>query len=153
MRRTRSARRRCSRRSRSARRCRASSGTENGVLAMKSNEEDRERSNARYFTRRAMLGGTGIAAAAALGGRADASRRTSGRPVLVQVFLRGAMDGLTTVVPHGDGDLYVARPTLAVPPPGSANGARDLDGFFGLAPAAVPLLTPYSSGHLAIVHA
>ena len=36
------------------------------------------------------------------------------RDVYVNVFLRGAMDGLTTVVPYADGDLYVARPTLAV---------------------------------------
>jgi len=77
----------------------------------------------------------------------------SGRDVLVQIFLRGAMDGLTTVVPHGDADYYAARPNLAVPPPGETNGALDLDGFFGLAPAAAPLLTPYDNGHLAFVHA
>lgn len=106
-------------------------------------------------SRRAVLGGTASLAAATLlsGPSTAAARRGSGRPMLVQVFLRGAMDGLTTVVPHADGDLYAWRPTLAVPPPGAVDGARDLDGFFGLAPAAAPLLTPYSDGHLLIVHA
>jgi len=105
-------------------------------------------------TRRGLFRGTAsLAAATAFGGPAFAARRASGRPILVQVFLRGAMDGLTTVVPHGDGDLYGLRPTLAVPPPGGASGALDLDGFFGLAPAAAPLLTPWSDGKLAIVHA
>lgn len=105
-------------------------------------------------TRRSLFRGTAsLAAATAFGSSALAGRRAAGRPMLVQVFLRGAMDGLTTVVPHGDADLYGLRPTLAVPPPGSLGGALDLDGFFGLAPAAGPLLTPWSDGRLAIVHA
>jgi uncharacterized protein (DUF1501 family) len=112
------------------------------------------KNDAKSFTRRAMLGSTtAVAAAAALGQQARAARGTGGRPVLVHVFLRGAMDGLTTVVPYADADLYAWRPTLAVEPPGQPDGALDLDGFFGLAPAAAPLLTPYSNGHLAIVHA
>lgn len=122
---------------------------------MSSDSKRSSASSAASFSRRAVLGGSAsLTAAALLSGQARASaRRGAGRPVLVQVFLRGAMDGLTTVVPHADGDLYAWRPTLAVPPPGGALGARDLDGFFGLAPAAAPLLTPYSDGHLAIVHA
>jgi len=104
-------------------------------------------------TRRSLFRGTAtVAAATAFGGAALAGRRAAGRPMLVQVFLRGAMDGLTTVVPHGDPDLAGLRPTLRVPPPGPG-GALDLDGFFGLAPAAAPLLTPWSDGRLAIVHA
>ena len=56
------------------------------------------------------------------------------RDTLVVVFLYGAMDGLTSVVPYGDPNLYspTLRPTLVVPPPGETNGAVDLDGFFGL---------------------
>lgn len=77
----------------------------------------------------------------------------TGRDVLVNVFLRGGMDGLTTCVPYGDGDLYVHRPTLAIQPPGAPNGAVNLDGFFGLAPSASPLYEPYAAGHLAFVHA
>jgi uncharacterized protein (DUF1501 family) len=63
------------------------------------------------------------------------------------------MDGLVFVPPYADAQIYTRRPTLAIPPPGQPNGALDLDGFFGLAPAAAPLLTPWNGGHLAIVHA
>ena len=42
---------------------------------------------------------------------------------------------------------------MAIPPPGAPGGALDLDGFFGLAPAAAPLMTPYAGGHLLIAHA
>ena len=114
----------------------------------------------RGLSRREIVGGsTALAAAGWMGGRVQAasgspgSLRRSAGDVYVQIFLRGAMDGLTTLVPHADDDYYAARPTLAVPKPGQANGALDLDGFFGLAPAAAPLLTPYSNGHLALVHA
>src|SRR5688572_27579281 len=79
--------------------------------------------------------------------------RGNARDALVVVNLRGGMDGLTGCVPYGDGELYVQRPTLAINPPGQPNGAIDLDGFFGLAPAAAPLMTPYQAGHLAVVHA
>ena len=74
------------------------------------------------------------------------------RDTLVFVFLRGGMDSLTTVVPYAEDELYTLRPNLAVPPPGSG-GAIDLDGFFGLAPSAAPLLEAYQEGDLAIVHA
>jgi uncharacterized protein (DUF1501 family) len=45
------------------------------------------------------------------------------------------------------------RPTIAVPKPGSTDGAIDLDGFFGLHPSLKPLKPIYDSGRLAIVHA
>jgi uncharacterized protein (DUF1501 family) len=106
------------------------------------------------FSRRALLGSSAtLAAATALSGTARSSAGGGAKPVLVQVFLRGGMDALTMVVPYGDGDLYNLRPRLAIRPPGSANGAIDLDGFFGLAPAAAPLMTPYNAGRLAMVHA
>src|SRR5688572_21612678 len=58
------------------------------------------------------------------------------RDTLVVLYMRGGLDGLTLCAPYGDPDLYTARPTLAIRPPGQANGAIDLNGFFGLAPAA-----------------
>lgn len=74
--------------------------------------------------------------------------------VLVNIFLRGALDGLTLCPPYGDTNLYTARPTLAVAPPGSGpNAAFDLDGYFGLAPGARGLLRPFQDGKLALVHA
>ena len=106
------------------------------------------------FSRRTLLENSAVfAAATALSGSARAARGTSSKPTLVQVFLRLGMDGLTTVVPYGDADLHALRPTLAIPPPGTSGGALDLDGFFGLAPAAAPLLRPFGDGRLAIVHA
>ena len=119
------------------------------------------RSRSSALSRRQLLGGSStLAAAALLGDTAQAAPRAffrraggSGRDVYVQVFLRGGMDGLTTLVPHGDDAYYAARPNLAVPPPGASDGALDLDGFFGLAPAAAPLFAPYQAGHLAFVHA
>jgi uncharacterized protein (DUF1501 family) len=75
------------------------------------------------------------------------------RDILVCVFQRGAADGLNAVVPHGDADYYNQRPTIAVPAPGNAGGAIDLDGFFGLHPALASLKAIYDAGNLALVHA
>ena len=72
---------------------------------------------------------------------------------LILLFLRGGMDGLSMVVPHGDDDYYAARPELAIARPGAPSGALDLDGFFGLNPNAAPLLGAWDAGRLAIVHA
>ncbi|MFQ5615836.1 MAG: DUF1501 domain-containing protein, partial [Anaerolineales bacterium] len=75
--------------------------------------------------------------------------------VLVCIFLRGGMDGISAVIPYADGaNYYDARPTLAVPEPGrGANAAIDLDGSFGLHPALSPLKEIYDEGDFAIVHA
>jgi uncharacterized protein (DUF1501 family) len=88
---------------------------------------------------------------------ADLPKGKSGkRPVLICIFQRGAADGLSVVVPHGDPGLYRLRPTLGIPRPRAGdndNAALDLDGFFGLHPALAPLLPIYKDGHLAVVHA
>ena len=76
------------------------------------------------------------------------------RRVLVAVFQRGAVDGLNVVVPHGEKIYYDARPSIAVPRPGSGDGAAlDLDGFFGLHPSLAPLLPLFRDGSAAFVHA
>ena len=76
------------------------------------------------------------------------------RKILIAIFQRGAVDGLNMVVPFGERAYYAARPTIAVPTPGSADGgAIDLDGFFGLHPRMAPLNPWFESGELAIVHA
>jgi uncharacterized protein (DUF1501 family) len=81
----------------------------------------------------------------------------SDRDIIVSIFLRGGADGLTLCVPHGDPLYYAqsgptARPTIAIPRPGVANGCTDLDGTFGLAPAMSPLKEIYDNQHLAIIH-
>lgn len=82
-------------------------------------------------------------------------RMAAGRgDVLVNIFLRGGMDGLSVVAPFAEGaNYYDVRPTIAVPEPGRPNGAIDLDGRFGLHPTLAPLKEIYDQQHLAIVHA
>jgi uncharacterized protein (DUF1501 family) len=81
---------------------------------------------------------------------ADAGAR---QKLLIVVFQRGAVDGLNMVVPFGDGEYYRARPTLAIARPGAADGAINLDGFFGLHPRMSPLKSLWDNKSLAIVHA
>ena len=74
--------------------------------------------------------------------------------LLVCVFLRGAADGLSMIVPHGDEQYYQMRPTLAIPRPDDRRSqvglrSRDLDGFFGLHPALAPLLPLWQAGQFA----
>jgi uncharacterized protein (DUF1501 family) len=75
--------------------------------------------------------------------------------VLICLFQRGAADALNIVVPHGEKAYYAMRPSIAIPQPsrGVADGAIDLDGFFGLHPALAPLKPLYDRGLLAPVHA
>ena len=80
------------------------------------------------------------------------------RKVLIAIFQRGAVDGLSMVVPHGEGAYYSLRPTLAIARPkgaGSSPGeaAIDLDGFFGLHPALAQFKPLWDAKRLAIVHA
>ncbi len=73
---------------------------------------------------------------------------------LIVLFLRGAVDGLNVVVPYREAAYYQARPTIAIPKPGSgADGAIELDGQFGLHPALADLLPLWQKGQLAFVHA
>jgi len=73
---------------------------------------------------------------------------------LVAIFQRGAVDGLSVVVPFGEREYYRARPGIAVqPPPGGEDTALDLDGFFGFNPRLAPLAPLWKARQLAIVHA
>lgn len=75
--------------------------------------------------------------------------------VVVCIFQRGGMDGLSALVPYGEGaNYYDRRPTLSVKAPGSGtNSALDLDGFFGLHPALTGFKDLYTDGLLAAVAA
>ena len=60
---------------------------------------------------------------------------------LVVVFLRGAYDGLSALVPHGDANYYALRPSIALAKPdGTAQTTLLLDNTFGLHPALAPLM-------------
>jgi uncharacterized protein (DUF1501 family) len=89
------------------------------------------------------------AAAAELGARRD-------HKILICIFQRGAVDGLSMVVPYGDPYYYQNRPDISLPPPShaaAANGVLDLDGYFGFNPALAPLLPLFQQGHLAAIQA
>jgi len=75
------------------------------------------------------------------------------RKILITIFQRGAVDGLNMIVPFGEREYYASRPSIAVPRPGAADGAVDLDGFFGLHPRLVSLKPLWDANQLAIVHA
>ena len=72
---------------------------------------------------------------------------------LIAIFQRGAVDGLSMVVPYGEAEYYRARPGIAVARPGEADAALDLDGFFGLNPRLAALQPLWDRHELAIVHA
>jgi uncharacterized protein (DUF1501 family) len=76
------------------------------------------------------------------------------KKTLICIFQRGAVDGLSMVVPFGERGYYDSRRTIAIQAPGSGDGsALDLDGFFGLHPALTPLEELYRRSEMAIVHA
>ncbi len=79
----------------------------------------------------------------------------NGRPRrLIAIFQRGAVDGLSVVVPFGEQEYYRARPSIAIARPGASDQAAvDLDGFFGLNPRLQPLKRFWDARQLAIVHA
>ena len=79
---------------------------------------------------------------------------TKGKKTLVAIFQRGAVDGLNVIVPYGESTYYAARPSIAVPRPGAAEGAAlDLDGFFGAHPSLASLVPYFRDHSLAVVHA
>ncbi|MEM7309214.1 MAG: DUF1501 domain-containing protein [Planctomycetota bacterium] len=104
--------------------------------------------------RRDFLLGSGALAACAgatpLAARGASPPRTK---TFVLLFLRGGMDGLSLIVPHGDARYYDLRGWIAIPRPGAPGGAVELDGFFGLHPAAAPLQPLFADGAAAAVHA
>src|ERR1700739_3935331 len=123
--------------------------SENAVTGPKRVALDR-----RAFLRRAaLLGAAGVVmlspdawAARALGG--DSSRKR-----LVVVFMRGAVGGLSVVLPYAEPNYYDSRPTLALAGAGGDGAVINLDGFFGLHPALATLQPQWNDGTLAFVHA
>ena len=88
-------------------------------------------------------------------GLGNAGTATTNREVLVLVFLRGGMDGLSLVPPIAGEDrehYEVARPVLRIPVAGTG-AALPLNDRFGFHPAAAPLLPLYQAGKLAILQA
>jgi uncharacterized protein (DUF1501 family) len=74
---------------------------------------------------------------------------TPGGNTLVVISLRGGIDGLGVVVPHGDPGYYAARPTTSVAKTAVLCG----DSMFGLHPMMAPLAPLWASGELAAIQA
>jgi uncharacterized protein (DUF1501 family) len=83
----------------------------------------------------------------------QAGRQLPGSKRLIVVFLRGAVDGLSVVVPYSEGAYTQARSSIALARPGQDDGVLDLDGHFGLHPNLAPLMPLWQAGKLAFVHA
>lgn len=95
--------------------------------------------NRRAFLSTACAGGLATTFAPSLSfGQAATDRR------FVFVLLRGAMDGLHSIVPVGDPSYRGARGNLAY----GASDLTRLDDLFGLAPGLSPLAASYQSGEL-----
>jgi uncharacterized protein (DUF1501 family) len=111
--------------------------------------------NMMQLTRRSAL--LGLSSAVSLAGAAGrASLALAAAPTdqrFVVIILRGAMDGMASVVPYGDPALRDLRGELIPPLPGQPNGLHDLGGFYGLHPALAGLYTMYQAGELLAVHA
>jgi uncharacterized protein (DUF1501 family) len=113
--------------------------------------------NRRHFLRNAAIASTAlmlpfgqsgwVARGASIGGDSVSTRR------LVVVFLRGAVDGLSVVVPYGDEGYYNARRSIALKPPGQPGGVLDLDGHFGVHPSLASVMPFWKSGSLAFIPA
>jgi len=118
------------------------------------NQPKKSRIGRREFLRRAaLLSASGLIL---LGPNAWAAHALEGDPSkkrIVVIFLRGAVDGLNVVVPHGEPNYYDARPTIAIGGRGGEGGVLDLDGFFGLHPALAPMMPYWKDGTLAFIHA
>ena len=98
-----------------------------------------------------LLGGCAVWASrpAWAGNSADSS---DGR--LIVVFLRGAYDGLSALVPYADRNYYALRPGIAIPAPdGSAQTAIALNDQFALHPSLAGLQTLWQQGVLAAIPA
>jgi uncharacterized protein (DUF1501 family) len=74
------------------------------------------------------------------------------KKILITIFQRGAVDGLNMVVPYGEDNYYELRRSIAIQSPNRADGAINLDGFFGLHPSLKPLETFWKNKQLAVIH-
>jgi len=109
--------------------------------------------NRRKLLEALCLGGTAPLATTCGAWSAIPPSQASSNQRLIVVFMRGAVDGLSVVVPYREVNYYRQRSTIAIGKPGTTDGAIDLDGRFGLHPALAPLMPYWREGSLAFVHA
>ncbi len=115
---------------------------------------ERKRLSRRSILKGAGAVGTVAVAAPGWGSMAFASNNANRvGDVVVNIFLRGGMDGLSVVVPRHEGAganfLAAARPTLAVDP----TSVIPLNDDFGLHPLMAPLMNVWNTNRLALIPA
>lgn len=101
------------------------------------------------LSRRAMLGATAGLFSWAMVPKAAEAASPNADPRLLVVVLRGGMDGLSLVVPHGDPNYVSTRGALAMP----VQSTLKLDSFFALHPQMAAFARLYRAGDAAIVQA
>lgn len=111
----------------------------------------------RLFLKNSAAAMFGIGSAPLWLSRALYAKNTPGaarNKILIVILQRGAVDGLSVVVPHSEPEYYASRPSIAIPRPGSGpQSALDLNGHFGLHPSLSALLPLWQQRQLAIVEA
>ncbi len=97
----------------------------------------------------ALLGAlTGVKVARAGGSNA------ANQPIIIDLFMRGGMDGLNIVPPFSGPDrgfYETLRPNIQVPLTGT-NSVLDIGEVFGFHPAATGLRDMYINGDMAVIH-
>jgi uncharacterized protein (DUF1501 family) len=88
-----------------------------------------------------------------LGGTASFAQAGATTGKFVFVVLRGAMDGLSAIVPYQDPTYRALRGAIAIDGPGSPNGALALNNGFGLHPALSGLHGLWRDQQLSFMHA
>lgn len=85
-------------------------------------------------------------------GKGLAAPLQNSSPRFLLVFLRGAYDSNSLLVPTHSDFYYQARPSIAIARPGEANGALALDSHWGLHPGLQTSLLPlYQQGQACFV--
>lgn len=100
--------------------------------------------------RRSVLAALGCSAAASPLATPMAFAALPSDARLVVVVLRGGMDGLAALQPHGAPEFARLRPDLALTP---ATGAVALTDFHAVHPALAPLVPLWADGHLGFAQA
>jgi uncharacterized protein (DUF1501 family) len=88
-----------------------------------------------------------------LGGNASFAQAPQAPGKFVFIILRGAMDGLTAVVPYGDPAYRTLRGAIALDAPGGPTGVLPLVQGFGLHPALKEMHGLWLKGQMSFLHA
>jgi uncharacterized protein (DUF1501 family) len=88
-----------------------------------------------------------------LGGTASFAQTGSSTGKFVFVMLRGAMDGLSAVVPYSDPNYRSLRGAIALDGPGGPNGTLPLTPGFGLHPSLSGLYSLWTEKQMSFMHA